>query len=120
MIKHIGGSELLGPWGTLTWCIENHRLVEVLPGRRAFFRKIGFHVRVLSLPLGPEAIDIAVMQPKDRIIGRTHIQHVAAHPPMDQIVERNFKLDTKAPPLSAIIRVAQAILPRGCIVRRRG
>ena len=123
MIEHLGGRKLVGPGAALAGQIEDHRFIEILPRRRTIFGKIGFLVRMLALPFRPETIDIAVMEPKDRVIRRAHIDHITADPAMDKIMERNLELDAKATPLCCVVRVAEAVLPRSRVVwdcRQRG
>src|SRR5256885_13545930 len=51
---------------------------------------------MLASPLSPETVDVAVVQPEDRVIGGGHIAHRAPDIAMHQVVHAVLRLETPA------------------------
>ena len=67
-----------------------------MPGGSSGGGEVGRLRWMLALPLRPQTVDVAVMQPEDRVIGGGHIAQGAPNIAVHQVVHAVLRLETPA------------------------
>src|SRR6266568_4238061 len=75
---------------------EDHVVIQVMPGGSSGRGEVGRLCWMLALPLRPQAVDVAVVQLEDRVIGGGHIAHGAPDIAVYQVVHAVLRLETPA------------------------